>query len=240
MLCHHGVRKHSYSRVNTRNTPTRAPRYTSVSRSPAGEVPMQPPWPADRVERWAIDRLLPYARNARTHSPAQVAQIAASMREWGWTNPVLVDETGELIAGHGRIEAAKLLGITEAPVMVARGWTPAQKRAYVLADNQLALNAGWDGKLLAAEVADLQAGEFDVTLLGFSAAQLRGMAGGKTDPDETPPTPEEPISRTGDVWILGEHRLICGDSTKAEDVATLLAGAAPHLMVTDPPYGVEY
>ena len=105
------------------------------------------PWPADRVERWPLDKLVPYARNARTHSEEQVAQIAASMREWGWTNPVLVDEAGMIIAGHGRVLAARKLGIGEVPVMIARGWTEAQKRAYVLADNQLALNAAWDGKL---------------------------------------------------------------------------------------------
>src|SRR5688572_1594857 len=125
------------------------------------------PWPADRVERWPLDRLVPYARNARTHSEEQVAQIAASMREWGWTNPVLVDEAGMIIAGHGRILAARKLGIAEVPVMIARGWTEAQKRAYVLADNQLALNAAWDGKLLAVEISDLRAAEFDIHLVGF-------------------------------------------------------------------------
>ena len=117
-------------------------------------------WPADKVARWPLTRLKPYARNARTHSAEQVKQIAASMQQWGWTNPILVDEAGEIIAGHGRVEAAKLLGLASVPVMVARGWTPDQRRAYVLADNQLALNANWDGKLLAAEVADLRAAEF--------------------------------------------------------------------------------
>lgn len=138
---------------------------------------MQPPWPADRVERWSIDRLLPYARNARTHSPAQVDQIAASMREWGWTNPVLVDEAGMIIAGHGRIEAARKLGLTQAPVMVAAGWSEAKKRAYVIADNKLALNAGWNEDLLAAELTDLRELAFDMDLVGFDATELERLLG---------------------------------------------------------------
>ena len=133
-------------------------------------------WPAANVEMRAIAGLVPYARNARTHSPEQVDQIAASMREWGWTNPVLVDETGTIIAGHGRILAAQKLGLTEAPVMTARGWTEAQRRAYVLADNKLALNAGWDLQRLAVEIGDLAGMGFDMGLTGFSAAELAGMA----------------------------------------------------------------
>jgi ParB family chromosome partitioning protein len=124
-------------------------------------------WPADRVERRDIESLIPYARNARTHSDEQVAQIAASMKEWGWTNPVLVDETGMIISGHGRVMAAQKLGLPEVPVMVAEGWTEAQKKAYVLADNQLALNAEWDMDLLAGELAELHADDFDLNLLGF-------------------------------------------------------------------------
>src|ERR1700712_1452016 len=124
-------------------------------------------WPADTVERWALDRLVPYARNARTHSDAQVGQIAASIREWGWTVPVLVDETGMLIAGHGRVLAARKLGLLEAPVTVARGWSEAQKRAYVLADNKLALNAAWDEDLLRVELADLREMGAALQLAGF-------------------------------------------------------------------------
>jgi hypothetical protein len=127
-------------------------------RAPARETP----WPADKVERWAIDRLIPYANNARTHTDAQIAQIAASMKEWGWTNPVLADEAGGIIAGHGRILAAKQLGLAEAPVMIARGWSEAQKRAYVIADNQLALNAGWNQELLRLELGELKLGGLDL------------------------------------------------------------------------------
>ena len=129
-------------------------------------------WPADKVERRPINGLIPYARNSRTHSDEQVAQIAASMKEWGWTNPVLVDEDGGIIAGHGRIMAARKLGMTEVPLMVAQGWTEAQKRAYVIADNKLALNAGWDNDLLKLEVHALDEAEFDLTNLGFNGAEL--------------------------------------------------------------------
>jgi ParB-like chromosome segregation protein Spo0J len=132
-------------------------------------------WPADTVERWAIEKLIPYAKNARTHSDAQVAQIAASMKEWGWTNPVLADEAGGLISGHGRVLAARQLGITEVPVMIAHGWTEAQKRAYVIAGNKLALNAGWDGELLRLELGELKLGGFDLSLTGFGDLELKDI-----------------------------------------------------------------
>ena len=200
-------------------------------------------WPADRVERWPLERVVPFARNARTHGSKQVEQIAASMREWGWTNPILVDEAGTIIAGHGRVEAARKLGLSEAPVMVARGWSAAKTRAYVIADNKLALNAGWDDELLAAEISDLRDLAFDIDLIGFDAAELTSLLGGPdamTGEDDVPDVPEDPISRSGDLWLLGPHRLLCGDSTSAADVARLLGQVRPHLMVTDPPYGVEY
>jgi len=200
-------------------------------------------WPALKVVLRSIETLIPYARNARTHSDAQVAQIAASMKEWGWTNPVLVDEEGGIIAGHGRILAARKLGIAEAPVMVAEGWSEAQKRAYVLADNQLALNAGWDADILSNELRGLKEWEFDLSLLGFADLDAlladKGSAG-LTDPDEAPEPPANPVTEPGDVWILGRHRIVCGDSTDADTVAKALNGVEPHLMVTDPPYGVEY
>jgi len=201
-------------------------------------------WPADSVSRRKVSDLVPYARNARTHSDEQVAQIAASISEWGWTVPVLVDEAGGLIAGHGRVLAARKLKLAEIPVMVATGWSEAQKRAYVLADNKLALNAGWDADLLKVELAELQSLDFDVGLTGFSedelAALLAGTSEGLTDPDEIPETPADPITTIGDVWTLGKHRLVCGDSTDADTVAKALNGVSPHLMVTDPPYGVNY
>ena len=179
-------------------------------------------WPADKVERWAVERLVPYARNARTHSEAQVAQIAGSIREWGWTVPVLVDEGGTLIAGHGRVLAARQLGLTEIPVMVARGWSEAQKRAYTLADNKLALNAGWDVELLRVELTDLRAMGADLGLVGFGDGELAELfadaSAGLTDPDDVPELLPEPVTAAGDVWILGRHRLVCGDSTDAGTV----------------------
>src|SRR5262245_7918582 len=199
-------------------------------------------WPADMVERWPIERLVPYARNARIHSDEQVAQVAASIREWGWTNPVLVAEDGGIIAGHCRVLAGRKLGLAEVPVMLAAGWSEAQKRAYVLADNQLTLNAGWNPELLRLELGELQALQFNLGLIGFDEAQLAALTAnpGLTDPDEVPGPPAVPVAKLGEVWALGRHRLACGDATKAEDVARALAGVQPHLMVTDPPYGVDY
>jgi DNA modification methylase len=200
-------------------------------------------WPADRVERWPIERLVPYARNARTHSPAQVDQIAASIREWGWTTPILVAEDGTIIAGHGRVLGARKLRIREIPVMVASGWTDAQKRAYAIADNKLTLNGGWDDELLGIELGELEILGFDLDLTGFSADERHALAQvneGLTDPDDIPELPEAAVSQAGDLWTLGRHRLLCGDSTCAADVESVLNGVKPHLMVTDPPYGVDY
>ncbi len=202
------------------------------------------PWPADAVERWPLDRLKVAARNARTHSPAQVAQIAASVREWGWTTPVLVDEAGVLVAGHGRVLAAQLIGLASVPVMVARGWSEAQRRAYAIADNKLALNSDWDTDLLRVELADLKSMGADLRLVGFDEGELAALyadaSSGLTDPDHVPEFLPEPVSAPGDVWRLGRHRLVCGDSTDPEAVATALDGSRPGLMVTDPPYGVQY
>lgn len=205
---------------------------------------MKDKWPADKVERRKVSDLVPYARNARTHSPEQVDQIAGSIREWGWTVPVLVDEEGGLIAGHGRVMAAKKLGLKDIPVMVASGWSEAQKRAYVLADNKLALNAGWDNELLKVELEGLKDLDFNLDLTGFGADELAVLLAekteGKTDPDEIPDAPAIPVSELGDVWLLGKHRIVCGDCTTVESVDKALNGIKPHLMVTDPPYGVEY
>lgn len=191
-----------------------------------------------------MSALIPYARNARTHSDQQVAQIAASIREWGWTNPILVDEAGGIIAGHGRVLAARKLGIGDVPVMVASGWSDAQKKAYVLADNQLALNAGWDLDLLKVELSDLKLDGFDLNLIGFEPTALDGLFSekteGLTDPDDAPEPQENAVAELGDVWVLGNHRLVCGDSTSVEATDKALNGVKPHLMVTDPPYGVDY
>lgn len=202
-------------------------------------------WPADKVERRDVSELIPYARNARIHSEAQVAQIAASIKEWGWTTPVLIDENGGIIAGHGRVLAARKLKLDQVPVMTAAGWSEAQKRAYVLADNQLALNAGWDVDLLKVEIGELKGEGFDLGLMGFDAGFLDTLLAdpgtdGLTDPDDAPEVSQFPVSATGDVWQLGKHRLLCGDSTVATDVDKVLMGVRPLLMVTDPPYGVEY
>jgi site-specific DNA-methyltransferase (adenine-specific) len=200
--------------------------------------------PADKVEQWSIDRLVPYARNARTHSDDQVAQIAASIKEWGWTTPVLVDTDGGIIAGHGRTMAARRLGMTEVPVMVADGWSEAKKRAYVLADNKLSLNAGWDNELLALELAEIGELGFDLDLTGFSADEIAALTpvevnAGLTDEDDVPEVPKNPVTVPGDVWILGNHRLMCGDSTSIEALEKLCGGGVD-MWLTDPPYNVAY
>jgi ParB-like chromosome segregation protein Spo0J len=209
----------------------------------AARQPRTNTWPADQVERWPIAKLIPHPRNARTHSEEQVSQIAASIREWGWTNPILVTEKGSIIAGHGRVLGARKLGLVDVPVMVARGWSKAQIQAYALADNKLALNAGWDEAMLALEIGELQELGFDIGLIGFSDTEIAALSEntvGLTDPDETPEVPANPVSLAGDLWLLGKHRLLCGDSTAAADVGKVLGAVRPHLMVTDPPYGVNY
>lgn len=199
----------------------------------------------EKIEQRAVEKLIPYARNSRTHSDAQVAQIAASIKEWGWTTPILIDETEQVIAGHGRLMAARKLGMAEVPVIVAAGWTDAQKRAYVIADNKLALNAGWDESLLALEFGELEGLGFDVELTGFSAEEIAALTpeevpAALTDEDEVPEPPEEPVTRLGDVWLLGRHRLMCGDSTSVDAVEKLMDGGKADMVFTDPPYGVDY
>ena len=200
--------------------------------------------PSDLEHRPVAD-LIPYARNSRTHSDAQVAQIAASIKEFGFTNPVLVDGQGGIIAGHGRVLAARKLKMTAVPVLVLDHLTDAQRRAYVIADNKLALNAGWDDDALRVEIEALTADGFDLALTGFDQAEIDALLApeptqGLTDPDETPEPPADPVTVLGDVWIMGAHRIVCGDSTTVEAVDKVLNGVKPHLMVTDPPYGVKY
>lgn len=201
--------------------------------------------PADKVEQWPIDKLIPYAKNSRTHSDEQVAQIAASIKEWGFTTAVLVDESGSIIAGHGRLMAARKLGLTSLPVMVAKDWTDAQKRAYVIADNKLAINAGWDNDLLALELGELGDLGFDLELTGFTDEEIKALmpvdvTEGLTDPDDAPPLPDNPVTRPGDVWVMGKHRLLCGDSTSIDAVDKLMDGQKADMVFTDPPYGVAY
>lgn len=200
--------------------------------------------PAYTIEAWPVERLKAYERNARKHSPQQLRQLRDSFQKFGQVWPILVREDGTIIAGHGRIEAAKTLGLTEVRVIVANGWSEEQCRAFGILDNKVALNSEWDEALLGAELADLSGFGIDLGMLGFDAQEVEDIlptgTDGLTDPDETPEPPVVPVSRAGDVWLLGRHRILCGDSTKAEDVSRVLGGVKPHLMVTDPPYGVEY
>jgi DNA modification methylase len=199
---------------------------------------------------WQAADLVPYAKNARQHPPEQIDQIAASMERFGFTIPMLVAEDGTIIAGHGRLMAAAQLGLAEVPVMVARGWSEEDRRLYTLADNRLAEIAEWDPEMLRIEIGELRE-DFGIEafdLVGFSAEDLADIlpdalidtTGGLTDPDDVPEVPETPITRPGDVWVLGPHRLLCGDSTVATDVEKVLKGVTPLLMCTDPPYGVDY
>ncbi len=204
-------------------------------------------WPADRVERRPIDALIPYARNARTHSDAQIAQIAASMIEWGWTNPVLIGQDGQILAGHGRVLAARKLGYSDCPVMIAEGWSEAKKRAYILADNRIAENAGWDDAMLRTELEALQADGFDIDLTGFDPDALAELLAGEetdqtgeVDDDDVPDEAVAVVSCPGDLWVLGEHRLLCGDATDPQDYARLLVDGPADMVFIDPPYNVDY
>ena len=217
---------------------------------------------AQRIELWPVDRLKPYDRNARTHSPEQVAKIAASIVEFGFTNPILVDSAEGIIAGHGRLMASRKLGLSEVPVIVLDHLTDAQRRAYVLADNKLAELAGWDVEMLSGELIELEAEGYDLTLAGFTDDELAALSADplfKSDDDESDDdagkeapaekysddqldaeveAPVRVVTRTGDVWLLGEHRVMCGDSTNSHDVSRLMAGHKSPLMHADPPYGM--
>jgi DNA modification methylase len=201
-----------------------------------------------QVEQWPIDRLIPFARNSRTHTDDQVAQVAASIAEFGFVNPILVGLNGVIIAGHARLLAARKLKLTEAPVIVLAHLTEAQRRALVIADNRLAEGAGWDEEMLRVEIEDLKAEDFDLDLLGFSQDELDAIladpeetaAAGQTDEDAAPEVPESAVTVPGDVWLLGEHRLLCGDSTQIEAVEKVLAGGLADMVFTDPPYNVNY
>jgi len=197
-----------------------------------------------QIDYWPLERLIPFARNARTHSAAQVAEIAGSIRAFGFSNPILVGAEGDVIAGHGRLAAARQLDLAEVPVVVLANLSELQRRQLVLADNRIALNAGWDMEMLKLELTELSLLGADLSVLGFNerelATALNGAASGLTDEDAIPDIGETAISSPGDIWCLGAHRIACGDSTDAKLVEALLSGASPQLMVTDPPYGVEY
>jgi DNA modification methylase len=200
-----------------------------------------------QVQVWSIDRLLPYIRNARTHTDQQVAQVAASIREFGWTNPILVAADGTIIAGHARLAAARKLKMTEVPVIVLDHLTEAQRRALVLADNRLALDAGWDEEMLRVELASLQEDGFDLDIVGFTDEELEDLLrdpeetrDGLTGEDSVPDEQETAITVPGDVWVLGDHRLLCGDATSINAIQTVLAGGLADMVFTDPPYNVDY
>jgi len=204
-------------------------------------------WPATKIEMWPVEDLVPYVGNARLHPPEQVEQIAASMRRFAMTSALLVEEDGTIIAGHGRLEAAKSLGMTEVPVIRLPSLTETQRQALVITDNQLALNAGWDEVALSTLLRDLDAKDYNLDLLGFSSEDLeRYMAsldGDLIDGETEPPIPDVPVvpvSQPGDLWILGPHRVLCGDATVLTDVEKLMDGQLADMAFLDPPYNVDY
>ena len=208
---------------------------------------MSEPWLSTHIERWPTAKLVPYARNARTHSEEQVAQIAASIVEFGFTNPILAGSDGVIVAGHGRLAAAQKLGLNTVPVVVLDHLTPTQRRALIIADNRIAENAGWDDAMLRIELQSLQEDGFNLDITGFDAYALAEiMAGeettvaGQTDDDAVPEVSATPISRPGDVWELGNHRLVCGDATDPKSYELLMADAKADMVFTDPPYNVDY
>jgi len=197
----------------------------------------------EQIQRWPLTRLSPYAHNARIHSAEQVAQIAESIKTFGFNNPILVDAQGGIIAGHGRFAAATKLGLTEAPVILLDHLTDRERRAYIIADNKLAENATWDDAVLAAELAALNEEEFDLSILGFDDRELEKLLATEDDDgraDECPPVPEAATTVLGDVWVLGRHRVLCGDATDSAAVARLMVGAKADMVFTDPPYGISY
>lgn len=201
---------------------------------------------ARAIEMWPLERLVPYERNPRTHSPEQVTRIAASIEQFGFNNPLLVDSQDGIIAGHGRLLAARQLGLGEVPVIVLDHLTDAQRRAYVIADNKLAELAGWDDELLALELATLDGEDFPLEVIGFTDQELAALLDGDPDDeaqeaeDEVPPAPAAAVSRPGDLWLCGEHRVLCGDATVAADLDRLLGGKPAAMVFTDPPYNVDY
>lgn len=199
----------------------------------------------ESVEHWSLQRLIPYARNARTHDEGQVSQIAGSIAEFGFVNPILVGDDNVIIAGHGRLLAAQQLGLEKVPVIVLGHLTEAQRRALVIADNKIAENAGWNEELLQLELAELRDLDFDLDLIGFSDEELDALLesepeAGLTEDDAVPEIEAQAVSRTGDLWILGGHRLLCGDATSADDMAMLMDSQLADMVFTDPPYNVDY
>jgi DNA modification methylase len=228
------------NRCNTRSGRKKPSGAAGKAKAKGATVPDSPVILPGKLEHWPIDRLRPYERNPRTHSPEQITKIAASLLEFGWTNPILVDGEAGIIAGHGRLLAARELGMTTVPVIELTHLTEAQKRAYIIADNRLALDAGWDEDLLAEELKVLEGLDFNLALTGFDLDELHDLLEDETTEEvAAPEPPEDPVSRPGDLWILGNHRLLCGDSSDHAAVDRLLDGAKIHLVNTDPPYNVK-
>ena len=218
------------------------PRKDEPRDKPSPDAPEQKPM---SISMRNVQDLIPYVNNSRTHSDEQVAQIAASIREFGWTNPILVDGANGIIAGHGRLLAARKLGYTEVPTIELSQLTETQKKAYIIADNRLALNAGWDNEILTVELNDLLADGYALEILGFDPKELSALLEpeqlqGLTDEDEAPPVPVEPKTKPGDIYQLGKHRVMCGDSTSMDDLETLCEGQLVDMWLTDPPYNVAY
>jgi len=196
-----------------------------------------------KLEWRSVSTLIPYARNSRTHSDEQIAQIAASIKEFGWTNPILIDGDNGIIAGHGRLSAARKLGHEEVPVIELKDLTETQRKAYIIADNRLALNAGWDNEMLTIELKELLADNFALDILGFDSKELNALLEpevvvGLTDEDDAPEIPEEPKTKLGDIYQLGKHRVMCGDSCSIHDMEKLCGGQLVDMWLTDPPYNV--
>lgn len=199
----------------------------------------------ESVEHWPLQRLIPYARNARTHNEVQVSQIAGSIAEFGFVNPILVGDDNVIVAGHGRLMAAQQLGLEQVPVIVLAHLTEAQRKALVIADNKIAENAGWNEELLKLELGEIEELGFDLDVIGFSDDELDELLGseddvGLTDDDQVPEPEEQTISQSGDIWLLGDHRLLCGDATNPSDMELLMAGELADMVFTDPPYNVDY
>jgi DNA modification methylase len=225
------------SRRGEAKKPENAPETATTGDSAGPDSPVRLP---GKLEHWNIDRLRPYERNPRTHSPEQITKIAASLLEFGWTNPILVDGEAGIIAGHGRLLAARELGMAIVPVIELTHLSEAQKRAYVIADNRLALDAGWDEDLLTEELKALEGLDFNLELTGFGLDELHDLLDDESiEEAPAPEPPDDPVSQQGDLWILGNHRLLCGDSSDPASVDRLLGGAVVHLVNTDPPYNVK-
>lgn len=224
----------SIAAITKRATPSRRSRGAAATADPSTiTIP-------ENVARWPIERLRPYEKNSRTHSRAQIGKIAASISEFGFVNPVLIGPDGDVVAGHARIAAAQQLGMNEVPVLVLGHLSEKQRRALVIADNRLGLDAGWDFDLLTAELQALQSTDFDLSVIGFDDDELRDLLGEEPPEEEIPPPPEHPVTRPGDVWRLGTHTLTCADSTDAEVVAHAIGEQRAALFATDPPYLVDY